>query len=140
MNQSVVGSIYERFSIKSAQFVNKHGCIRQFLFLLGWFLKLFSETESKKAKFYRKHQWKVLKISSFHLDWTKTWSPRAILVSDWLKFKNLLCWNYETLWFIWSCGFRRFLEINQSETRIAYGSHVCWRIMTKWVIFLEDFP
>jgi hypothetical protein len=26
---------------------------------------------------------------------------------------------------------RRFLEINQSETSIAYGSHVCLRIKTK---------
>jgi hypothetical protein len=30
-------------------------------------------------------------------------------------------------WFIWPSGFRGedFLEINQSETRIACGSHVC---------------
>jgi hypothetical protein len=29
--------------------------------------------------------------------------------------------------FIWQSGFRGkdFLEINQSETRIAYGGHVC---------------
>ena len=27
-------------------------------------------------------------FSSFHRDWTKTWSPCAILVSDWLKFKQ----------------------------------------------------
>jgi hypothetical protein len=29
--------------------------------------------------------------------------------------------------FIWQSGFRGedFLEINQSETRIAYGEHVC---------------
>jgi hypothetical protein len=26
---------------------------------------------------------------------------------------------------------RRFLEINQPETRIAYGGHVCYRIGTK---------
>jgi hypothetical protein len=26
---------------------------------------------------------------------------------------------------------RRFLEINQPETRIAFGSHVCKRIRTK---------
>jgi hypothetical protein len=36
MNQNVVGSIYERFSKE--------------LFLLGRFLKLFSETEPKKSK------------------------------------------------------------------------------------------
>jgi hypothetical protein len=34
---------------------------------------------------------------------------------------------------IWSSGFRGkdFLEINQSETRIACGSHVCYGIGTK---------
>jgi hypothetical protein len=32
------------------------------------------------------------------------------------------------LWFIWQSGFRGedfFLEINQSETRMACGGHVC---------------
>jgi hypothetical protein len=33
---------------------------------------------------------------------------------------------------------RRFLEIDQPKTRIAYGSHVCQRIGTKWAIFIED--
>jgi hypothetical protein len=35
---------------------------------------------------------------------------------------------------------RRFLEIDQSETRIACGSHVCWWIGTKWAIFIENLP
>ena len=33
-----------------------------------------------------------------------------------------------------------FLEINQSETRIAFGSHVCQQIGTKLAIFIKDFP
>jgi hypothetical protein len=33
-----------------------------------------------------------------------------------------------------------FLEINQSETRIAFGGHVCYRIGTKLTIFIKDFP
>jgi hypothetical protein len=35
--------------------------------------------------------------------------------------------------FIWESGFRGedFLEINQSETRMACGGHVCLRIGTK---------
>jgi hypothetical protein len=33
---------------------------------------------------------------------------------------------------------RRFLEIEQSETSIAYGGHVCLRIETKWAIRIED--
>jgi hypothetical protein len=44
--------------------------------------------------------------------------------------------------FIWESGFRKedFLEINQSETRIAFGSHVCQWIETKLAIFIKDFP
>ena len=44
--------------------------------------------------------------------------------------------------FIWPSDFqrRRFLEIDQSETRIACGSHVCKWIGTKWAIFIEDLP
>ena len=43
--------------------------------------------------------------------------------------------------FIWQSGFREyFLEINQSETRIAFGSHVSQRIGTKLAIFIEDIP
>ena len=33
-----------------------------------------------------------------------------------------------------------FLEINQSETRIAFGGHVCQRIGNKIAIFIKDFP
>jgi hypothetical protein len=45
-------------------------------------------------------------------------------------------------WFIWQSGFREedFLEINQSETRIACGGHVCKWIGTKLPIFIEDLP
>ena len=32
----------------------------------------------------------------------------------------------------------RFLE--QPDTRIAYGGHVCYQIGTKWAILLEDLP
>jgi hypothetical protein len=35
---------------------------------------------------------------------------------------------------------RRFLVIDQPETRIAYGSHVCQQIGMKKVIFIEDLP
>jgi hypothetical protein len=35
---------------------------------------------------------------------------------------------------------RRFLEINQPATRIAYGSHVCYQIGMKLAIFIEDLP
>ena len=44
------------------------------------------------------------------------------------------------LWFIWLGGFRGIflVEINQSETRIARGGHVCKRIRTKLAIAIED--
>ena len=44
--------------------------------------------------------------------------------------------------FIWPSGFRGedFLKIGQSETRIAYGGHVCKWIGTKLAIFREDLP
>jgi hypothetical protein len=35
---------------------------------------------------------------------------------------------------------RRFLEIDQSETRIVCGGHVCKRIGTKSTISIEDLP
>jgi hypothetical protein len=35
---------------------------------------------------------------------------------------------------------RRFLEIDQSETRIACGGHVCQWIGTKRVFFIENRP
>jgi hypothetical protein len=33
---------------------------------------------------------------------------------------------------------RSYLEIDQSETRIVCGGHVCYWIGTKWIIFIED--
>ena len=43
---------------------------------------------------------------------------------------------------IWQSGFRGedLLEINQSETRIAYGGHVYQQIGTKSAFFIEDLP
>ena len=75
MNQNLIGSIYEKFSI-IAHFVpsvNIHSHHRQYLFLVARFLKISSETfRPNKTTFYRKHLWKVpYKISSIHLDWTK---------------------------------------------------------------------
>jgi hypothetical protein len=42
--------------------------------------------------------------------------------------------------FIWLLSFRRedYLEIDQSDTRITYGGHVCELIGTKLAIIIED--
>ena len=46
-----------------------------------------------------------------------------------------------TFRFIRRSGFREdFLEINQSETRIACCGHVCERIGTKWALFIKGLP
>ena len=44
--------------------------------------------------------------------------------------------------FIWPSSFRGedFLEIYQSETRIACGGHVCKWIRTKLAILIQDLP
>jgi hypothetical protein len=44
--------------------------------------------------------------------------------------------------FIWQSGCREedFLEINQSETRIDCGGHVCYQIGTKLATLIEDLP
>ena len=43
---------------------------------------------------------------------------------------------------IWSSCFKgeHFLEIDQSETRIACVRHICYWIGTKLAIFIEDLP
>ena len=118
MNRNLVGSIYGRPSIKITHFVLID---RQFFFLVGRFLKLFSSenTWPNIAKFYRKYLLKVLyQISHFIPIGQKTWSPWAIVVSDWLKFKK------------------------SSETRRSHELLLCrndvWEILYKIVIFRDD--
>ena len=64
MNRNLVGCIYGRSSIIfliSSRSINKYGHHRQSLFLIGWFLKIFSETAlTNYPKLGWKQLWKAL--------------------------------------------------------------------------------
>jgi hypothetical protein len=59
---------------------------------------------------------------SFRLDPSQTWPPQESLVSDWLISKKKFC--TETAHLSKQFQRRRFLEMYQSETRIACGGDV----------------
>ena len=72
--------------------VNKHGHYRQFLFLVGWFLKTFSETAwSNKTNFTRIiYGISFIRFPPFSRWDKQTCLPWGILVSDWLKLKKIV--------------------------------------------------
>jgi hypothetical protein len=55
----------------------------------------------------------------------QTWPPQIILGSDWLIWFYQGCFlpNFDS--FGQAVSEKIFLEINQSETRMACGGHVC---------------
>jgi hypothetical protein len=80
--------------------INKHGYHRQFLFLIGLFLKIFSETAWANEP-------KVGRMNNLYREPS---IDASYQVSDHLakRFQR-----------------RIFLEFDQSETGIACGGHVC---------------
>jgi hypothetical protein len=58
-----------------------------------------------------------------------------IITQYYCVFYSLLCYSLAK-----QLQRKSFLEINQSETRIACGGHVCKRIGTKLAVFIEDLP
>jgi hypothetical protein len=85
----------------SSRSINKHGHYRQFLFLIGRFLKIFySETawsmdRNVVGSIYGRSSIRIVHSVLIH---QQTWPPQIILVSDWPISKNLLLWNCFAKW------------------------------------------
>jgi hypothetical protein len=114
----------------SSRFINKHGQHRQYLFLLGWFLKnlLLGQAVSEE-KIFRNRP--IRKKNCL-------WWPCLLMdrdeMSNLYRGSPIYVSNQVLVYLVKRFQRRRFLEIDQSETRIPCGGHVCKWTGTKWAL------
>jgi len=119
----------------SSRSVNKHGRHRQFLFLIGRFLK-----KSSPLKLHGHMNWNLVgsiyvrsstkNVHFVPILW-QTWPPQAILVSDWLISKK-------------SSTLKPLCQMNRNLVGSIYGRSSIWPpqaiLITDWSISQKSSP
>jgi hypothetical protein len=108
--------------------VNKHGRHGQFLFLIGRFLKQLCQMI-----------WNLVG-SIYGRSSSNNKTLNARLLARVIKGPSIDASYHVSVHLAKLFQSRRFLESDQSETKIACGGHVCLWIGTKWAIFIENLP
>ena len=132
--------------------ITKHGHHRQFLFLIGRFLKIFSSEplgQMNRNLVGSIYGMASIKIAHFAPIRVQAWLPQANLVSGWLVSKNLL-WNClakwtETWWEAPTfCMEGSVLSFLKAEWKVSDtgSAHWAYRMLeeTMMPIFLALFP
>ena len=115
----------------SSRSVSKHGLHRQFLFLIGDFIKsspLNLLSQMNRNLVGSNYGRSSIKTAHFIPIRWQTWSPQTILVSDWPISNNLLLWNclakWAELW--WEAPIEGSVCIKFPQSRMKGERHFQW--------------